>query len=95
MCHAGAVSNHISISVCVCVPVQAAHGCAWLAARAPVCTCLCLQPAQQARGGGCMVCSENYFSTATGLIMVGPVYFPTLDRPCHCILTKAGRTGDD
>lgn len=80
MCHDGAVSNHISISVCVLFRLR--HGCAWLAARAPVCKCLCLQPAGRGRaeGGGCMVCSENYFSTATGW---GPVYFPTLGRPCH------------
>lgn len=49
---------------------MAAHG--WPPVHLSAIVCVCSQPKQAGgEGGGCMVCSENYFSTATGLIMVG------------------------
>lgn len=94
MCHArGAVSNHIYISASACVPLPV-QACAWLRMAGRPCTCLqclCLQPAQRARGGGCMVCSENYFSTATRVDSCGAL---TISRHlADLVITHAGQTG--
>lgn len=73
MCHAGAVSPYQitpaspSSSFFLLLP----RPCAWLGMAGCPCTCLPLRNGKGTGGGRCMVCSENYFSTATRLIHGG------------------------